>query len=125
MKIKTGIDIIEVNRIEKAIKEMGDIFLNKIYTQEEIKYCKNSGKMEYQHFAVRFAAKEAIFKALSEELKDYNDKIWTNICVKNSEKGRPEVELKNMEFINIESMDLSLSHIKDYAVASFTAILKD
>ena len=41
MKIKTGIDIIEVDRIEKAIKEMGDIFLNKIYTKEEIEYCKN------------------------------------------------------------------------------------
>ena len=118
MKIKTGIDIIEVDRIEKAIKEMGDIFLNKIYTKEEIEYCKNSGKMEYQHFAVRFAAKEAIFKALS-------DKIWTNICIKNSEKGRPKVELNNMDFIKIESMDLSLSHIKDYAVANFVAILKD
>ena len=125
MKIKTGIDIIEVDRIEKAIKEMGDIFLNKIYTKEEIEYCKNSGKMEYKHFAVRFAAKEAIFKALSEELENYNDKIWTNICIKNSEKGRPKVELNNMDFIKIESMDLSLSHIKDYAVANFVAILKD
>ena len=60
-----GTDIIEVGRIEKLIKEKGDKFLNKIYTQKEIDYCVSKGPNKYQHYAGRFAAKEAIFKTLT------------------------------------------------------------
>ena len=59
-----GTDIIEVARIEKLIKEKGDKFLNKIYTQREIDYCESKGPNKYQHYAGRFAAKEAITKAI-------------------------------------------------------------
>ena len=59
MKITTGIDIIEVDRIKKAIEEAEDKFLNKIYTQIEIDYCNKSNIMKYQHFAARFAAKRS------------------------------------------------------------------
>ena len=66
MKVTTGIDIIEVERIKEAILEVGDSFLNRIYTEKEIEYCNKSIAMKYQHFAARFAAKEAVFKAISE-----------------------------------------------------------
>ena len=59
-----GTDIIEVARIENLIKEKGDKFLNKIYTQREIDYCESKGPNKYQHYAGRFAAKEAITKAI-------------------------------------------------------------
>lgn len=62
MKIRTGIDIIEVDRIQEAIESQGERFLNKVYTKNEINYCSNTGKMMYQHYAARFAAKEAILR---------------------------------------------------------------
>ena len=65
MKITCGTDIIEVKRIKDAINKKGDKFLNKIYTPFEIEYCNSKNSMKYQHFAARFAAKEAIFKAIS------------------------------------------------------------
>ena len=105
MKIRTGIDIIEVDRIQEAIESQGERFLNKVYTKNEINYCSNTGKMMYQHYAARFAAKEAIFKAISEIVL-----LSANL------------ELLNIK--NIESMDLSLSHIKNYAIASFTILFK-
>ena len=64
MVIGIGIDIIEIERIKNSIERFGNSFLNKIYTQNELDYClaKNN---KYQHLAARFAAKEAIYKALS------------------------------------------------------------
>lgn len=64
-----GIDIIEIDRIEKIIQEFGDTFLKKVFSEEEIKYCKAKAKPS-QHFAARFAAKEAIAKALGTGFKN-------------------------------------------------------
>ena len=87
MKITTGIDVIEVERIKKAIEELGDTFLNKIYTEKEIQYCNRSEKVKYQHFAARFAVKEAVFKAVSEYLENgYND-LWKDVEVISKESG--------------------------------------
>ena len=65
MEIKTGTDIIEVKRIEESINEFGDLFLHRVFTNDEINYCDSKKVAKYQHFAGRFAAKEAIFKAIS------------------------------------------------------------
>ena len=65
MEIKTGIDIIEISRIKESIDELQDKFINKIYTDNEIKYCESKKNQRYQHYAARFAAKEATFKAIS------------------------------------------------------------
>lgn len=117
MKITCGTDIIEVNRIEQSIENLGDKFLNKIYTKKEIEYCNQKNKMKYQHFAARFAAKEAIFKAMSEYLQDKYEITWTDVEVLNDEKGKPIVHfLKNG--YNIEQIDISLSHLKEYAIAT-------
>ena len=65
MKILTGTDIIEINRIKNSIEELGESFKNKIFTEKEIEYCESRRNAKYQHYAGRFAAKEAIFKAVS------------------------------------------------------------
>ena len=62
MSISCGTDIIEIERIRHSIEKLGEKFLNKVYTNNEIQYCENKRKQRYQHYAARFAAKEAIFK---------------------------------------------------------------
>ena len=57
MQIKSGIDIIEVERIKSSIDEMGDNFLNRVYTENEIQYCESKKKNKYQSYAARFAVK--------------------------------------------------------------------
>lgn len=119
MKVQCGIDIIEVKRIEEAIESLSDKFLNKVYTAKEIEYCNSKNKMKYQHYAARFAAKEAIFKAISKNLKDKYELTWTNVEIINDKQGRPEVHFINTSVNSeIESIDVSLSHIKDYAIAN-------
>jgi holo-[acyl-carrier protein] synthase len=108
--ILTGIDIIEVKRIKKII-QTNKRFLQKVYTPVEIEYC-NSRKTKWQHFAVRFAAKEAVWKALGK--KD----IWhKDIMVKNTKEGKPEVVLGRKYKELGKRVSLSLSHTDDYAVA--------
>ena len=123
MKINCGVDIIEVNRIKESIENLGDKFLNKIYTSSEIEYCNSKNNMKYQHFAVRFAAKEAIFKAMSNLLKDKYEITWTDVEIINDEKGRPVVHFFK-EGYDIEQIDISLSHLKEYAIANCVIITK-
>ena len=96
MKLKTGIDIIEVDRIKKAIEELGDSFLNRIFTEQEILYCNKSNVMKYQHFAARFAVKEAVFKAISEYISSREDTLWKDIEVINLESGKPQVNVDKL-----------------------------
>jgi len=118
MKIQTGIDIIEVSRIQEAIEKQGEKFLSKVYTGAEINYCNNTGIMKYQHYAARFAAKEAVFKALSSMLDNKYDIGWKDIQILNDSNGRPYVDVLNKKVIEIESIDISISHCKTHAVAS-------
>lgn len=121
MEIKTGIDIIEVDRIKENIDKFGDKFLKRIYTEKEIKYCENKNIQKYQSYAGRFAAKEAIFKALSECIENKFQIEWKDIEVLNNDNGKPQVylygNLKNIELQQLE-IDVSISHIADVAVAS-------
>ena len=132
MKITTGIDIIEVERIKEAIDNMGNGFLNRIYTEDEIQYCNKSDIMKYQHFAARFAAKEAVFKAMSKYISGREDALWKDIEILNDESGKPEINVdKLIENINktadikLINIDISISHIKEYAVASAVAIFEE
>lgn len=125
MKVKCGVDIIEVSRIEDAIENLEDKFLNRVYTEKEIEYCSSKNNMKYQHFAVRFAAKEAIFKAVSESLEEKTDIVWTNIEILNNKAGRPYVSFINCDMEEkIENIDISLSHIKEYAIANCVVVFK-
>ncbi len=125
MNIQTGIDIIEVTRIQDAIEKQGEKFLQKVYTGYEIEYCNNTGKMKYQHYAARFAAKEAIFKAISSKLPAHEDNILNKIEIQNKQDGKPVANLEKLDLKDVISMDLSLSHLEEYAIASFTILFGD
>ena len=124
MKVKCGTDIIEVSRIRECIEDLGDKFLNRVYTEKEIEYCNGKKNVKYEHFAARFAAKEAIFKAVSDLLNDKYEISWKNLEVVNDKNGRPQVNFIGKSFDEIISIDLSLSHLKEYAVASCTVLIK-
>ncbi len=88
MQIRTGVDIIEVNRIEESINSLGEKFLKRVFTDYEIEYCNSKNNMKYQHYAARFAAKEAIFKAISNSLKTKYEITWTDIEIRNDENRK-------------------------------------
>lgn len=123
MEIYTGIDIIETERIKNAIKS--DIFIKKIFTEKEIHYCESKkDDAKVQSYAARFAAKEAIFKAISKVLD--SEIKWTSIEILKEETGRPYVNLKIDNLIKEKiKIDISLSHIKEYAVATAVAIYEE
>ena len=122
MKITCGTDIIEIDRIEKAIEKGGKVFLNEIYTEKEIEYCEKRKKAKFQHYAARFAAKEAIFKAVNGLLVNKYDIDWKNIEILNNENGKPLIHFVDIKLENILSIDLSISHCKKYATANVVMI---
>lgn len=124
MEIKVGTDIIEVERIKESIESLGEKFLNRVYTKNEIEYCENTNSMKFQHYAARFAAKEAVFKAISKLLNNKFDISWKDIEIINDENGRPYVELYCIEKQKIADIDISLSHIKDYAIAMVAVTIR-
>lgn len=130
MKIKSGIDIIEVDRIKKAIEDTGENFIQRAYTEQEIKYCESKNKNKYQHYAARFAVKEATFKAISTLLKDKYSISWKNVETINDDNGKPEIKFISLtkeleeELDKIVSIDVSISHLKEYAVASVSVLLQ-
>jgi len=110
MILGTGIDIIEVSRIEKAVQRWGDEFLNHVFTSTEIKYASKF-KFPYRHYAGRFAAKEAIFKAMGDP-----NLSWHDVTIINDPTGKPVCHYNNKVFKN--RLLISISHSRDYAVAS-------
>lgn len=102
-----GIDIVEIRRIA-ALAKKDKRFLARIFSAEEIRYCKGK-KRTWQHFAVRFAAKEAVWKAAGRpglRLKD--------ISIRRAASGRPSVVLKGRPAPHIQ---VSLTHADGYAAA--------
>ena len=124
MKVTCGTDIIEIERIKESIESLQDKFLNKIYTKNEIKYCENKKAQKYQHYAARFAAKEAVYKAISEYIDDKYSISWTDYEVINDDTGKPKINLIGENYKNIESIDISISHCKEYAVANVVVVHK-
>ena len=115
MKYLIGTDIIEVDRIKESIEKSE--LAKKVFTSREIEYCESRKKNKYQHYAARFAAKEAIFKAISPLLKSKYEISWKNIEIVNDENGRPIVNFIDTS-LNYIKVDLSLSHIKEFAIAT-------
>ncbi len=117
MNVNVGNDIIEVERIKESIENLGNKFLNRVFTEKEIEYCESKNIMKYQHYAARFAAKEAVFKAISKLLENKFEIGWKDVEILNDINGRPYVNIlsKNIETVDI---DISISHIKDYAIST-------
>lgn len=124
MKVKCGVDIIEISRIKESIENIGDSFLNRVYTKREIDYCESREKSKYEHYAARFAVKEAVFKAISEMVEDKYSITWKDIETLNDEQGRPKVEILLVKNSKIENIDVSISHCKEYAIANVVVLLK-
>ena len=124
MRVNCGTDIIEIDRVKDSIEKLGNPFLDRVFTKKEIDYCESKNKQKYQHYAARFAAKEAAFKALSENIKDKFSVSWKDFEVVNDEQGRPKLNVYNVNLDNIEDIDISISHCKNYAVANVTVLIK-
>ena len=108
-----GTDIVEIERIKNSIDKYGLKFIEKIYTPREIKYCQNKENC-YPHFAGRFAAKEAIKKAIFSS-KLINQIDFKSIEIVNDSHGVPIVKMNKA--LKIKNPQLSISHEKKYAVA--------
>jgi holo-[acyl-carrier protein] synthase len=109
-----GIDIIEIDRIKDSVDKYGDRFLNKIYTESELEYCLAKSS-KYQHLAARFAAKEAVYKALTTGWHEVA--TWQDIEISNEPNGMPLVTLKGKlkTFLSTDkSLKISISHSRDY-----------
>ena len=124
MKITCGTDIIEIYRIKESIEKLGEAFLNRVFTENEIKYCESKKKQKYQHYAARFAAKEAAFKALSWKIDDKYSISWKDFEVENNKQGRPNLKIVGVDLKDVEDIDVSISHCKDYAVANVIVLSK-
>ncbi len=121
--LRTGVDIIEVERVAGAVAAHGRRFLQRVYTEDELAYCR----AQPHSLAVRFAAKEAIAKALGTGV--WRDGIcWTDLeVVRNTESGEPQVRLHNLaeqraQALGLTEWSVSLSHSQAYAVAFVVAI---
>lgn len=121
MVIGSGIDIIEVQRVQALIDRWQNNFLKKIFTEKELAYAHGK-KTAAEHLAARIAIKEALVKAFSEDgQKHLGD--WKDIEVSNDKSGRPYVNLYGnfkqvKERRNIGQIIISASHTHRYAVAS-------
>ena len=111
MIASTGVDITEVKRLRQAVEKWGDSFLNRVFTKEELKRARKHGSF-YQHLAGRFAAKEAVFKAMGDK-----DLTWQDVQISNDAEGKPLCKILNGRGKKLD-VAISISHVKDYAVAN-------
>ncbi len=119
---KVGTDIIEVARIKEAMQDTK--FAQRVFTSNEIKYCESKNNTKYQSYAARFAGKEAVFKAISTFLNNKYDIDWKNVEIIDDKNGKPCVNLIDFKLENIE-IDISLSHVKEMAMATAIAFDKE
>jgi len=117
MKITCGTDIIEIDRVKKAIEGSQEEFLDRVFTQNEIEYCESKRNVKYQHYAARFASKEAIFKAIASAFENKYELSWKDVEIVNDETGKPWVKFLNNKPEQLENIDISISHCKEFAVA--------
>ena len=120
----SGIDVVEVGRIEAAIANLGDAFLDRLFTKREQEYCSKQ-KRPALYFAARFAAKEAVSKALGTGIGAQAG--WLDMEVERAESGAPKMVFtgRAAEFlasVGIADVQVSLSHAKEYAAANAVAV---
>jgi len=119
-----GTDITECLRIARMIERHGDLFINRVYTPEEVRYCQNR-KQATQHFAGRWAAKEAVMKALGTGWR--RGIGWRDIEIRNAPGGQPVVAVRGgvkdvVEQLGIRKLLVSISHCHTHATALAIAV---
>lgn len=119
MIIGTGVDIVEIERIRKVIERQGGRFIDRVFTLEEQQFCRRH-RDSAPHFAARFAAKEALFKALGTGWA--KGVTWLDAEVRREQAEAPEIILygeaqKKRVQLGAGRVHLSLSHSEQWAVA--------
>ena len=122
--IGIGTDIVECLRIAQMIERHGELFINRVYTSHEITYC-TSRKQSTQHYAGRWAAKEAILKAIGTGWR--RGISWRDVEVRNEAGGRPVVGLRGgardaVQHLGIRQVLISISHCRSHATAYAIAL---
>ena len=120
-----GIDLVDVERIEEMLERHGARFMERCFTVREQMYCESSAGSRAQRYAARFAAKEAVFKALGTGL--VGGMAFSQIEVLRAPDGAPSLDLQGRvaevaEEAGIVQWQLSLSHIQTHATASVLAL---
>jgi len=126
MIISVGVDLAEVERIRKALEDprIGTRFRDRVFTPKEIQYCEKKRRGRYESYAGRFAAKEAVMKALG---RGWGAKVtWLDIEVARAPSGKPEIVLHNKtarlaEELGIRRWALSITHTAEHGLAYVVA----
>jgi holo-[acyl-carrier protein] synthase len=126
MVVSVGVDMIEVERVRQALENSrsGKRFRARVFTEREIEYCEKKRRGRYQSYAGRFAAKEAVMKALG---RGWGAKVrWLDIAVAPARGGRPEIFLQHKtarlaEELGIRRWFLSITHTEQHAIAHVIA----
>ena len=123
--LSTGVDIIFIPRVERAVQQFGDRFLERVYTPLERLYCRE----RLPELAVRFAAKEAVSKALGVGMRilSHEGILWHEAEIVGDMRGKPLVRLHGgaaarAEELGLREWSISLSHERDYAIAIVVAM---
>jgi holo-[acyl-carrier protein] synthase len=119
-----GTDIVECLRIGRMLEQHGELFLNRVYTEREVRYCQ-ARKRAVEHFAGRWAAKEAILKCLGSGWR--KGLCWTDMEIRNDPSGKPVVLLcgaakESAQQLRIADILLTISHCRAYATAYALAV---
>jgi holo-[acyl-carrier protein] synthase len=126
MTVRHGVDLVEVDRIAALRAAHADRFLSRCFTAKERDYALRASKRADEHFAARFAAKEAVLKALGSGLR--GGLAWTDIEVTRDGLGAPGLALHNRAAeraaaLGVVSWSISLSHTSRFAVASVIGLV--
>jgi holo-[acyl-carrier protein] synthase len=116
MIVGIGCDVVELERFAKVLSRTGDRFLVRLFTPAEILYCKHFSN-PIPHFAGRFAAKEALSKALGVGIG--KDLSWQDMEILNTAHGRPHVvwHINVQQLFSVERSHISISHSDSVAIA--------
>ncbi len=124
MIVGLGTDIVEIVRIGQMIERHGELFLQRVYTEAEIQYCQTK-RGAIEHYAGRWAAKEAVMKTLG---TGFTKGVgWTDIEVANMQSGQPIINLSGgagnvAKLLGIDEILITISHCKAYATATAIAM---
>ena len=125
-RVSVGVDIVEIARIARTLTRFGERFLRRVYTQAEVAYCRGRPAQ----LAARFAAKEAVAKALGVGIFWREGVYWRDVEVVRDPRGQPGIRLhhgalERAQQVGLSGWAVSLSHSREYAVAMVVATRED
>ena len=125
LKILQGIDLVKIGRMEQMIVRSGQSFLDRVFSASEQAYC-GSKRMKFEHYAARFAAKEAVLKAL--KVRPRKGQRLSGIEIKREATGKPFIVLnagsrKQLRVPTQAQIELSIAHEREYAIATVVVVV--